>query len=150
MSRFSYSDRHAHQHSHEFHAEDATAIVEDGHIYVTEQCSHEPIIDSVTDDARDETYVETGPRCERTRETTLPATTIVAPDGTRHELADPHGVPAELTEAQVEACFSAIEGGYDINQAPQQVPVGVVDIDPWTRVELCTKGWTVIYENTTQ
>lgn len=51
-------------HEHEFLGEDADAEFDGDYVYVYQQCTHAPVISSVTDYSRDETYTETGPRCE--------------------------------------------------------------------------------------
>lgn len=55
------------QHEHEFLGEESEAEFDGRYVYVYEQCGHAPVIDSVTDHARDETYTEHGDRCDAQR-----------------------------------------------------------------------------------
>lgn len=70
-------------HEHEFPGEDADAEFDGDYVYVYEQCNHAPVINSVTDHERDETYTETGVRCEAQRTANV-------------KVADPVGVDTGL------------------------------------------------------
>lgn len=60
----------SHNHEHEFLIEEEPTVEFDGeYVYVTVQCLHAPILDSVTDDERCETHYEHGPRCEARQKT---------------------------------------------------------------------------------
>jgi hypothetical protein len=64
-------------HDHEFYEPDSEYF-EDGAFIVINQCDHAPILNSWTDDTRDETYYETGPRCEVQKHIRLDVSTLEA------------------------------------------------------------------------
>jgi hypothetical protein len=73
-------------HDHRFEEPDAI-VFEDGAFIEQYRCDHAPITNSWTDDKRDETYYETGPRCERTKQERYDAKVVryvteSEPDGT--------------------------------------------------------------------
>jgi hypothetical protein len=82
------------EHDHEFYGEcDIDTDYEN--VYVNERCQHAPILNSWTDDARDETYYETGPRCETVRRTRYEEASVEF-DGETYD--DPTNIPAKLED----------------------------------------------------
>lgn len=57
------------RHDHEFAGAEGNIETAEN-VYISERCQHEQILNSYTDDVRDETYYETGPQCETTRHIT--------------------------------------------------------------------------------
>lgn len=91
-------------HEHEFLGEEAEVEmdIDDNLIYVYEYCAHAPVISSVTDTERGETYTETGPRCEASRTTTI-------------ELSDPiyENVDRKVTQKEWEGMYEAVYEGIE-------------------------------------
>jgi hypothetical protein len=62
-------------HDHEF-VEPSYEVIEDGAWHVTYCCTYEEILNSYTDDARDETYYETGASCDAEKHVRLDCSRI--------------------------------------------------------------------------
>jgi hypothetical protein len=91
-------------HDHRFEEPDSI-VFEDGAFIEMYRCDHAPITNSWTDDARDETYYETGPRCEETKQERYDAKVIRYvtddnPDGTVIGETDGENLFHEVSNAE--------------------------------------------------